>query len=254
MLVDVIIPSLNEEKSIQHVLADLPNVRSVFVVDNGCTDQTPALAKQAGATVLKEPQKGYGSACLRGLKEIEGRSRQGLQEPDIVVFLDADYSDHPDRLPDLIQPIEDGDYDLVLGSRLLGVRESGAMPWQSIFGNRLACFLMNHLFGFQYTDLGPFRAIRYGSLKFLKMTDQNFGWTIEMQIKAVRANLRILEVPVPYRKRIGTSKISGTVSGSFQAGVKILYTIGKYFFQSRNMSAFKQVSNPQDSIFKPASH
>ena len=159
---------------------------------------------------------------------IEERIAAGASEPSIVVFLDADYSDHPDLLPLLVQPIQGGRADFVLGSRLLGERERGAMPPQSVFGNRLACVLMRWFFSAHYTDLGPFRAIDYGALRRLRMRDMNFGWTIEMQIKAARHKLRIIEVPVPYRRRIGTSKISGTVWGSIRAGWKILYVIGKY--------------------------
>jgi hypothetical protein len=146
----------------------------------------------------------------------------------VVVFLDGDYSDHPERLPELVAPIFCGEADFVLGSRLLGEREPGAMPFQSLFGNRLACFLMRHLFGGRYTDLGPFRAIDYQALKGLGMADRNFGWTVEMQIKATRAGLRTLEIPVPYRRRIGQSKISGTLAGTVKAGWKILYVIAKY--------------------------
>ncbi|MBC7337862.1 MAG: glycosyltransferase, partial [Clostridia bacterium] len=170
----------------------------------------------------------YGAACLRGLAAIGKLIEAGEAPPRAVVFLDADYSDHPELLPKLVEPILAGKADFVLGSRLLGRREAGAMRFQSVFGNRLACFLMRYLFAADYTDLGPFRAIDYGALCTLGMSDRNFGWTIEMQIKAVRAGLRIVEIPVPYRCRIGTSKISGTVWGSFQAGLKILYTIVKY--------------------------
>jgi hypothetical protein len=200
----------------------------VIVVDNGSTDDTAAIARQHGATVVHEPQRGYGAACLRGLAAIRELANQGRPEPAIVVFLDGDYSDHPDQLPHLVEPIFNDVADFVLGSRLAGQREPGAMPPQSVWGNRLACFLMRTLFGARFTDLGPFRAIRYDQLCALGMVDRNFGWTIEMQIKAVRAGLRIQEVPVPYRRRVGQSKISGTVSGTLRAGAKILYTIAKY--------------------------
>ena len=159
---------------------------------------------------------------------IRERIEAGENEPKVVVFLDADYSDHPECLTDLVQPIFAGEADFVLGSRILGEREPGAMPMQSIYGNKLACFLMRWLFGIKYTDLGPFRAIDYQSLCSLEMIDENFGWTIEMQIKAARANLKTIEIPVPYRCRIGESKISGTITGSMRAGYKILYTIAKY--------------------------
>jgi len=231
-LIDVVIPVLNEEGSIGLVLQDIPDVRNVFVVDNGSTDRTAEISAEHGAVVVKEPQRGYGSACLRGLKEISDRIEAGGVGPDIVVFIDGDYSDHPEHLTEMVQKIVEEDYDFVLGSRLLGKRESGSMTPQSIFGNKLACFLMRVLFGGKYTDLGPFRAITYPALTHLKMCDENFGWTIEMQIKASRAELRTIEIPVPYRKRVGVSKISGTISGSIKAGTKILYTIAKYGFRS----------------------
>jgi len=200
----------------------------VIVVDNGSSDRTTDVATAAGATVVEEPQRGYGAACLKGLAAIDESSTDGSAPPRAVVFLDADYSDDPGLLPDLVQPILDGTADFVLGSRLMGRREPGAMPPQSVFGNRLACLLMRVLLGIRYTDLGPFRAIDYRRLCELGMTDRNFGWTVEMQIKAAWRNLRICEIPVPYRRRIGESKISGTVWGSVRAGWKILYLIGKY--------------------------
>jgi len=226
--VTVVIPALNEEQSLPLVLTDLPPVGQVIVVDNGSGDATAEVAARAGAAVVLEPQRGYGAACLRGLAAIAEGIRQGRTPPLVVVFLDADYSDHPELLPQLVEPILRDQADLMLGSRLAGRREPGAMPPQSVFGNRLACFLMRRLFGATYTDLGPFRAIRYQSLCELEMADRNYGWTIEMQIKAVRAGLRIGEVPVPYRRRIGRSKISGTLAGSVRAGGKILWTIARY--------------------------
>jgi glycosyltransferase involved in cell wall biosynthesis len=229
--VTVIIPALNEEASLPRVLDDLPAVGRVIVVDNGSTDATARLAAEAGSWVVAELRRGYGAACLRGLAEVADLIAQGEVPPRIVVFLDADYSDHPDLLPALVEPIFAGTADFVLGSRLLGEREPGAMHPQSLFGNRLACFLMRRLFGGRYTDLGPFRAIAYPALLRLGMVDRNFGWTVEMQIKATRAGLRTLEVPVPYRRRIGRSKISGTFVGTVKAGVKILYIIGKYGWQ-----------------------
>ena len=226
--VTVVIPALNEESSLPHVLADLPPVGRVIVVDNGSTDSTGRIAIACGAQVVIEPLRGYGSACLRGLAEVRRLVDSGMSAPEILVFIDADYSDHPELLPVLVAPILRNEADFVLGSRLLGEREPGAMPPQSVYGNRLACFLMRLLFGASYTDLGPFRAIRYRSLLEIGMIDTNFGWTVEMQIKASRARLRIQELPVPYRRRIGTSKISGTIGGTLRAGAKILYLIGKY--------------------------
>jgi glycosyltransferase involved in cell wall biosynthesis len=226
--VTVVIPALNEEASLPLVLRDLPAVERVIVVENGSTDGTARVAATAGATVVAEPRRGYGAACLKGLAAIAESTGAGQQPPRVVVFLDADYSDDPHLLPELVRPICDDTADFVLGSRLLGRREPGAMPPQSVFGNRLACGLMRVLFGIRYTDLGPFRAIDYRRLGELGMSDRNFGWTVEMQIKAARRKLRIVEVPVPYRCRIGQSKISGTVWGSLRAGWKILYLIGKY--------------------------
>ena len=226
--VDVVIPAFNEERSIALVLGDLPCVRNVIVANNDSTDDTASIAEKHGAIVVLETQRGYGSACLKGLATIRERIEAGEDEPKVVVFLDADYSDHPQYLTQMVEPIIAGDADFVLGSRMLGEREPGAMPIQSIYGNKLACFLMRWLFGIKYTDLGPFRAIDYQSLCSLGMNDENFGWTIEMQIKAARAKLRTQEIPVPYRRRVGVSKISGTITGSVRAGYKILYTIAKY--------------------------
>ena len=226
--VTVLIPAFNEEASLPRVLADLPPVGQVIVTNNASTDHTSEVAARGGATVVDEPRRGYGQACLAGMRAIREQIEAGEPRPDIVVFLDADYSDHPDRLPQLVDPILAGEADFVLGSRLLGQREPGAMPPQSTYGNRFACLLMRWLFGVRYTDLGPFRAITYDALLRLEMCDENFGWTVEMQIKAARAGLRTREIPVPYRRRIGTSKISGTVSGTFRAGGKILYTIARY--------------------------
>ncbi len=240
----VIIPMLNEEDSIGHVLNDLPTVRQVVVVDNGSTDNSPAIARHAGARVIPEPQRGYGKACLTGIACVEEMisAEAGAKidaddehlETDswIVVFIDGDYSDHPEELVEVIQPIVDGNADLVIGSRATGNREAGAMHFQAMFGNWLACSLMRLFWGAQFTDLGPFRAIRYRSLQSLGMRDENFGWTIEMQIKAMTAGLRCNEVPVSYRCRIGVSKISGTISGTIRAGYKILYTIFRYRFAS----------------------
>lgn len=229
----VVIPARNEEASLPWVLGDLPPVGRVIVADNGSTDTTANIARVRGANVVGEERRGYGSACLAGLAEIRRRVQAGEQPPRVVVFLDADYSDHPDQLPLLVEPILRGEADFVLGSRLLGERELGAMPPQSVYGNKLACWLMRMLWRARYTDLGPFRAIGYPALLVLDMRDRNFGWTVEMQIKATVAGLRTLEIPVPYRRRIGQSKISGTISGTIKAGVKILYTIAKYGWQTR---------------------
>jgi len=224
----VIIPALNEEASLPRVLADLPAVAGVLVIDNGSTDATAEVALRAGATLLREPRRGYGAACLCGLAHVEQSVCQGHPAPRIIVFLDADYSDHPELVPLLVEPIRAGEAELVLGSRLLGKREAGAMPPQAVFGNRLACFLMRLLFKSTYTDLGPFRAIDYRALRTLNMRDSGFGWTVEMQIKAARLGMRVREFPVPYRRRIGRSKISGTLLGTVRAGYTILYLIARH--------------------------
>jgi hypothetical protein len=228
----VIIPARNEEMSLPLVLGDLPKVDAVIVVDNGSTDGTARVASRDSAIVISEQRRGYGAACLKGLWEVERLCLSRTIQPRVIAFLDADYSDHPELLPELVAPIFAGQADLVLGSRLVGRREKGAMPAQSVFGNRLACVIIRMLWGTHYTDLGPFRAIRYDLLRNLRMSDRDFGWTVEMQIKAAIAGASILEIPVPYRRRIGTSKISGTVAGSIKAGAKILYTIGKYAWQT----------------------
>lgn len=229
----VIIPALNEEESLPRVLADLPKSADVVVVDNGSTDATAELARRGGATTLHEPVRGYGSACLCGLGHMEQSIRLGRPGPRVIAFMDADYSDHPELLPDLVEPILSGRAEMVLGSRMIGKREAGAMPPQAVFGNWLACLLMRLLFRTSYTDLGPFRAIDYAALQTLGMCDRGFGWTVEMQIKAARSGLRIVEVPVPYRRRIGKSKISGTLLGTIRAGYMILYLIGKHALISR---------------------
>ena len=222
---------LNEAGSIELVLGDLPAVHSVIVVDNGSSDDGPKIASEHGATVVAESQRGYGKACLTGIATVaEIINRESRQEDAIIVFLDADYSDYPDQLPALVSPILDGEFDFVLGSRATGERESGAMHLQAILGNWLACTLVRIFWGKNFTDLGPFRAIRFSSLEQLEMRDENFGWTIEMQVKAIRAGLRIKEVPTSYRCRIGVSKISGTISGTIRAGYKIIYTIFKLRF------------------------
>jgi hypothetical protein len=225
-IVDVIIPALNEGEAIGRVLADLPRalVRHTVVVDNGSTDTTAQRARSAGATVVVEPRRGYGRACLRGVAWL----RQLARPPDIVVFLDADYSDYPQELPGLVTPIARDEADLVVGSRLRGRAGPGALSAHVRWGNRLAALLIRRLYGLPVTDLGPFRAIRWSSLLELGMVDHNFGWTAEMQVKAARRGLRYRETSVPYRRRIGSSKITGTVVGTLRAGCKILYTIFRH--------------------------
>ena len=225
-IVDVIIPAFNEEKSIAKVIGDIPAlVRHVVVANNNSTDRTAEVASAAGAQVVFEPQKGYGKACLTAMDWI----KQQEVQPDILVFLDGDYSDYPHELELLIAPILGGKSDLVIGSRSLGQREAGSMTIPQVFGNELATTLMRWMYGAKFSDLGPFRAIQWGKLLALGMVDQNFGWTIEMQIKAHQAGLSYAEVPVTYRKRIGVSKVSGTVKGVIGAGYKIIFTIFKYW-------------------------
>lgn len=221
--VSVIIPVLNEEDSIKNVIRDIPSsVDEIVVVDNGSKDQTKIRAKEAGVIVADQPQRGYGSACLKGLSIV--------QDPDIVVILDGDYSDYPDQMTRLLDPIVNNQADFVIGSRVLGNYEKGSLTPQQYWGNVLATTLMRWFFRFRFTDMGPFRAIRYCDIKKMDMTDPNFGWNVEMQVKAIRQGLRILEVPVDYRNRIGQSKISGTVIGTIKAGSKIIATIFYYVF------------------------
>lgn len=221
LVVDVVIPALDEEKSLPLVLGAMPWdwVRRVVVVDNGSTDRTAAVARAGGAQVVAEPERGYGAACLRGLR------RLSADPPDVVVFLDADFSDFPQELPRVVEPIVAGDAQMVIGSRTIGRREAGALLPQAVFGNKLACGLIELLYGYHFSDLGPFRAVRWDALERLEMADRDFGWTVEMQIKAAKLGLASVEVPVSYRRRVGVSKITGTVRGTVLAGYKILYTI-----------------------------
>lgn len=214
----VIIPALNEERAIGHVLEAVPAwVDDVIVADNGSHDQTVVVAQSHGARVITEPRRGYGSACLAGIA--------ALSAPDIVVFVDGDFSDHPDEMDSLVDPILRQEADLVIGSRIRGRAEPGALTPQARFGNWLACLLIRVFWGVNYSDLGPFRAIRFSTLQKLNMQDTNFGWTVEMQVKAAAMCVPSTEVAVSYRRRIGASKISGTVRGVILAGTKILYTI-----------------------------
>jgi len=222
-IVDVVIPAYNEEEAIPLVLGDIPKerVRNIYVVDNNSTDQTAQKARESGATVLTEKQQGYGSACLRGLAEIKAKD----PKPDVVVFLDADYSDHPEEMEMLLQPIEEGRAELVIGSRALGDREKGAMLPQQVFGNWLATTLMRWMYRSEFTDLGPFRAITWRALEQIQMADRDFGWTVEMQVKVLKNKILYTEIPVSYRKRKGVSKITGTIRGTIMAGYKIIFTI-----------------------------
>lgn len=223
--IKVIIPAYNEEESIGLVIKDIPDyVEEVIVISNNSTDRTEENAAKAGATVLKEPRKGYGYACLKGMNFI---AEQGTV-PDIIVFLDGDYSDYPEQLTQLIAPIIEKDIDFVIGARVKRLREAGSMTLPQIFGNWLATFLMKLLFGSKFTDLGPFRAIKYHKLLALAMEDKTYGWTVEMQLKALKKDFSYQEIPVKYRNRIGVSKVSGTVKGAVMAGVKILGWIFKY--------------------------
>ena len=228
--IKVIIPAYNEEDSIANVIHDISSaVEEIIVVSNNSTDKTEENASKAGATVLKEERKGYGFACLKGMEHIA--SFGSAQLPDIIVFLDGDYSDYPEQLVEIIAPIINDNIDFVIGARVKELREPGSMTPQQIFGNWLATFLMNLFFGAKFTDLGPFRAIKYDKLIDLKMQDKTYGWTVEMQLKALKQKLSYVEIPVKYRNRIGVSKVSGTVKGSILAGVKILGWIFKYSFK-----------------------
>ena len=221
----VVIPAYNEEQSIGLVLDDIPKglATEVVVCNNNSRDRTPEVARAHGATVVDQPLPGYGNACLKGLEYL--RDKPESERPDIVVFLDGDYSDHPEEMPNVLRPILEDGYDMVIGSRAMGQLERGAMQPQQVFGNWLATNLIRLFFKYSFTDLGPFRAITWDKLEALQMADRDFGWTVEMQVKAAKQKLKCTEVPVNYRRRIGVSKVSGTLRGSVLAGHKILWTI-----------------------------
>jgi glycosyltransferase involved in cell wall biosynthesis len=225
-IIDVIIPAYNEEKSIGLVVDEIPKewVRNIVVANNNSTDNTEEVAEEHGAVVVFQPNPGYGNACLKSMDYIAEQETK----PDIVVFLDGDHSDYPQQLPDLVKPILDNQADLVIGSRALGKSESDSLTPQQLFGNWLATRMLRLFYGETFTDLGPFRAIRYSSLVRINMVDKNYGWTVEMQIKAAKQKLRCAEVPVDYRVRIGQSKVSGTVKGTIGASYKIILTLFKY--------------------------
>ncbi len=223
--IKVIIPAFNEADSIAHVIHELPkSVSEIIVINNNSSDDTVKNAQNAGATVLTENRKGYGYACLKGMDYIASQSKA----PDIIVFIDGDYSDYPEELDKVVAPILEDDLDFVVGARKKSLREEGSMTPQQVFGNWLATFLMRLFFGAKFTDLGPFRAIKYEKLKELKMEDKTYGWTVEMQLKILKKKMAYTEVPVRYKRRIGVSKVSGTVKGSIFAGIKILGWIFKY--------------------------
>jgi len=227
-IIKVIIPAHNEQDSIANVINDIPNiVDETIVISNNSNDNTEVNAKKAGATVLSEPKKGYGYACLKGIDYISKLE----QKPKIIVFLDGDYSDYPEQLTEILAPILKDDIDFVIGARVEKLRETGSMTPQQIFGNWLATFLMKLFYGAKFSDLGPFRAIKYNKLLALEMEDKTYGWTVEMQLKVLKQKMSYKEIPVKYRNRIGVSKVSGTVKGSIFAGIKILTWIFKYSFK-----------------------
>lgn len=231
-IIDVIIPAFNEQEAIGEVVKDIPKnlVRQIIVVNNNSSDATRERAEKAGAFVVDEPTPGYGRACLRGMRHIAERVKSGgtAMAPDIVVFVDGDHSDYPEHMDKLVEPILSDGMDLVIGSRSLGKREKGSMTTPQVFGNWLATGLIRLFYGVKFTDLGPFRAMPYQSLLALEMRDKTYGWTVEMQVKAVKKKMACTEIPVDYRRRIGFSKISGTVKGTILAGYKIISTIFKY--------------------------
>jgi glycosyltransferase involved in cell wall biosynthesis len=225
-LVTVIIPAYNEEQAIGKVIRDIPRdiVQQIIVVNNNSSDHTAAVAREAGAIVLHEKRKGYGWACLKGIEECK------TLKTDLIVFMDGDYSDYPEEIPKVIAPIIENDMDMVIGSRVKGNREKGSLTPQQVFGNWLATKLIRLFYGGVFTDLGPFRAIKMEALEKLQMSDKTYGWTIEMQIKAVKKRMKYCEVAVNYKKRIGVSKVSGTVKGTVLAGIKIIFAVFKYLF------------------------
>ena len=226
--IKVIIPAFNEENAIAKVISEIPHyIDEIIVVSNNSTDRTVEFAQKAGATVLSESKKGYGYACLKGIDYISKAS----QKPSIVVFLDGDFSDYPGDLTQLIAPIQQNTVDFVIGARSHKLREAGSMTPQQIFGNWLATKLMKLFFDSNFTDLGPFRAIKYETLLALKMEDKTYGWTVEMQLKILKNKISYLEIPVRYKNRIGISKVSGTVKGTLMAGIKIIGWIIKYSFK-----------------------
>ena len=225
MIVKVIIPAYNEEESIAKVVKAISQelVKEIIVANNNSSDNTSEEATKAGATVIDQKLPGYGNACLKGMQYIA----ESPEKPDIIVFIDGDFFDYTEQMIDLVNKIKEG-FDLVIGSRALGNKEKGSMTPPQVFGNWLSTFLIKLFYKYSYTDLGPFRAITYKALLELDMQDKNYGWTVEMQLKAVHKKMKIVEVPVDYKKRIGTSKISGTVKGVIFAGIKIITTIFKY--------------------------
>jgi glycosyltransferase involved in cell wall biosynthesis len=231
MRLSVIIPTRNEAAALTHVLADLPAglVDEVLVVDSNSTDGTPEFARRMGARVIAEPRRGYGQACLTGIAH--------ANSPDVIVFLDGDYSDRPAELPNLLAPIIEGRADITIGSRLAGLRAQGAMPWHSAFGNRLAAFLINLLFRQRITDLGPFRAARADVLRRLALEETTYGWAVEMILKGALQGYRVVEVPVSYYPRIGKSKISGTLRGTVGAAWFIFSRILRYYLRRRQPGA-----------------
>jgi len=238
LVVDVVIPALDEEQALPRVLREIPRepfethggsgpprtaqVRRIVVADNGSRDRTAEVARASGAEVVVEPRRGYGAACLRALASLRD------QPPDIVVFLDGDYSDYPAELPALVAPIVRGEVHLVIGSRTTGRRESGSLTPQQRVGNAIACGALRILYRARYSDLGPFRAIRWSTLQTLEMADRDYGWTVEMQVKAARLGIPHGEVPVSYRRRIGESKVSGTIRGTLGASRKILWLLARH--------------------------